>query len=119
LPGTPLYFSFETSADYFRRAASSFFSDGLTKTRETSNWGRLDLEPRLSMPVRPAPWFSLEARAVLRETYYTSRTVDTFERSFPIDPRTGEPEERIDRGSEESGAINRHFYDLEVETIGP
>lgn len=119
LPGVPLYYSFESSADAFRTKSETFFPNGLTQIRESSRWGRLDFEPRLMLPLRPVPWLSLEGRAALRQTYYTSRTIETFERTLTTDPVTGDPIETTTRESEERGSIGRSVYDLQAEVIGP
>ena len=65
------------------------------------------------------PWLSVEGTAVLRETYYTSRAIDVFSRRFAPDPLTGDPTETIGTFSRTEGAINRRFYRLQAELIGP
>jgi lipopolysaccharide assembly outer membrane protein LptD (OstA) len=82
LPGSPLYFSYQTSADWFRKSVTSFYPNGQTQNQATASWGRLDFEPKFSLPLRPLPWLSIEGVAVLRETYYTSQDTDVFTRTF-------------------------------------
>jgi lipopolysaccharide assembly outer membrane protein LptD (OstA) len=119
LPGSPLYFSYETSADWFRKSVTSFYPNGQTQNRATASWGRLDFEPRFSLPLRPLSWLSIEGTAVLRETYYTSMDTDVFTRTFGTDPLTGRTTEATESFSVSADAINRHFYQIAAEVIGP
>src|SRR5262249_15686240 len=119
LPGSPLYFSYETSADWFRKSVTSFYPNGQTQNRVTSSWGRLDFEPRFSLPLRPLPWLSIEGTADLRETYYTSQDTEVFARTFRTDPIPGPTPHTPDSFPTSLASINRHFYQLSAEVIGP
>jgi lipopolysaccharide assembly outer membrane protein LptD (OstA) len=119
LPGTPIHVAFESSADWFRSRSQSFYASGSTRTSEKTEWGRLDFEPRFMVPFSPAPWLSFEARGSLRQTYYTDRTIETFDRTFTTDPMSGDTVQEITTGEEEKGSIGRSFYKLEAEMIGP
>lgn len=100
LPGSPLFFSFETSANGFR-CDTKIERPGETALCHDATWARLDFAPLLTVPLRPLPWLSLEGRGLVRETYYTAER----------DPLTG--------GVDTSGRVDRFFYDLEMESIGP
>ena len=128
LPGSPLYFSYESSADYFRLARRSqtvsfeTAPNELTETqvRAWTDWGRLDLAPRFMLPLHPAPWLSVETSVLLRETYYTSRTIETITRTRIKDADTGDLlDEQSVTSSEGKGSVNRHYYELEADFIGP
>ena len=57
----PLYLSFNANA--------SFLSSGLTDS-ETSSYGRVDLAPELTLPLRLFPWLNLSVAAGGRATWY-------------------------------------------------
>lgn len=126
LPGTPLYFSFNSSIASFRSACdvqSVGIADivernlidsmnlktecGISRRsaaeplREGASWQRIDLTSGLAMPLHPAPWLTFEPRALLHETYYTAARV----------PETG----RIDEGQR----VGRRYYEIQGEIIGP
>lgn len=101
LPGSPLFFSFETSVNGFRCDTAIERPAGETPFCRDATWTRLDVAPLLTVPLRPFPWLSFEGRGLLRETYYTAVR----------DPATGSVDSK--------GRVDRLFYELEVESIGP
>ena len=60
---SPLYFDFDTSIDSFSKETSLF----------SATYQRLDLFPRLSAPLRLAPWIDVNPSLGLRDTLYTQR----------------------------------------------
>jgi LPS-assembly protein len=62
---TPLYFQLQSSANYFSVERSATY-DG--------SYGRADLFPELSLPLRAAPWMSLSISGGGRATWYGDST---------------------------------------------
>ena len=56
---SPLFFTLESSADYFDKG-----------DRETK-YGRADANPVISSQISPVPWIDIDANAGVRDTYYT------------------------------------------------
>lgn len=64
---TPLYFELQSSANYFSVDRTASYDD---------NYGRVDLFPELSLPLRTVPWLSLSVSAGGRATWYGDSTAD-------------------------------------------
>ena len=96
----PLYYSFESSVDILGREEHAYALDlegdgtltgqdidldGTAGGRFESDYGRLDLGTRLSLPLLPAPWLDVEAALTLRETYWTRSRVTAGEGVLAVD----------------------------------
>jgi lipopolysaccharide assembly outer membrane protein LptD (OstA) len=79
LGNSPLYFSFETSLDNFDKQTALL----------STTYQRFDLFPRLSAPLRLAPWLDVNPVVGLRDTYYTQRLgilTEDADRDGVLDP---------------------------------
>ncbi len=65
---TPLYLELQSSANYFSVDRSASYSD---------TYGRADLFPELSLPLRTVPWLSLSVSGGGRATWYGDSTDDS------------------------------------------
>ena len=95
IPQTPLYFDMMTDYNYFTRK-----TDSLSQHREQGH--RLDLHPRLYLPVSIGRYLDFESTVGVRETLY-------FPHGFednPIDPEAEEKNERM---------LSRSLFDAELK----
>jgi LPS-assembly protein len=64
--GSPLYFQFQGSGDYLELTRQSLYS---------GNYGRFDLFPQVTLPIRTIPWLSLSLTGGDRFTWYGARVL--------------------------------------------
>lgn len=84
LGGGPFYFSARSSWDSLYRNLQG----------EKRNLGRLDLHPRLSVPLTQVPWLTITPSVGFEETYYTE-------------------------GKDRNGGLSRETIDFSTQLVGP
>jgi hypothetical protein len=111
LGALPLYLSLDTTASYLQASSSDLYDIG---------YGRFDLRPELTLPVKVAPWLSMSISGGGRGTWWGE--------SVPVaddDPATPEVERRCDSGLAETGQlfcgeeVTRVFPTASAEIVGP
>jgi len=83
LARTPFYLEVESSLDYFQIDRPNSYN---------GNYGRVDLFPQVTLPIRTFPWLSLSVTGGERLTWYgdslnatqTDFTGDSLSRAFPV-----------------------------------
>ena len=103
LGNTPLYFSFETSAEGLQRRQTGL-QPGVVGLRTAPLVGRLDLAPTLSMPWHWQGW-SVRPALTLRDTFYTQRFL----------PQSSNPE----GGVIEDENLNRRSLEASFDLLPP
>jgi len=91
---SPFYYSFESSYDY------------LMDNRSGAKFHRMDVFPRLSMPVKSIPWLKIDPSFAVRETFYTQQYGIT---------ETG----LTDYGTILDDNVNRFYVNADVKITGP
>jgi lipopolysaccharide assembly outer membrane protein LptD (OstA) len=107
----PLYLSLDTTASYFQTATPGLFD---------VKYGRFDIAPELTLPLRVAPWLSLAITAAGRSTWWGDSVPSTV-----IDPESGESRRMCgDRPAADDEvfcgeSLQRNFPSARVEAVGP
>ena len=76
----PLYFQLEGAAHYI---TSEKIPDLPTVERSSTDYGRINLVPALTVPIETVPWLSLNLRAVTRATWYEKSKIPNDETADP------------------------------------
>ena len=108
----PVYFSLDSTASYLESATDDSFD---------VRYGRVDVKPQLTVPLKVAPWFSVAVSAGGRGTWWG----DSFSRST-VDEVTGETVRVCDDGEAvEAGEVycgeqlTRAFETVDAAVVGP
>ncbi len=111
LGAMPLYLSVASTASYLQNVNEGRYDIG---------YGRFDLAPELTLPVKIAPWLSLSVAAGGRATYWGESLPETR-----TDPATGTTGRFCDDRAVEAGldycgdALSRVFPTAAVDIVGP
>ena len=112
LGDTRLYLSLDSTASYLQSSSTGLYDVG---------YGRFDLAPNLTLPLRVAPWLSVALNAGGRATWWG----DTVPVSRVVDPETGARasfcgETEIEPGQAYCGeSLDRVVPNASLELIGP
>ena len=107
----PLYLSVASTASFLQNVNEGLYDVG---------YGRFDLAPELTLPVKIAPWLSLSVAAGGRATYWGESLATSG-----TDPETGLPGTFCDGTAVESGTVycgdpvTRVFPTAAVDIVGP
>jgi LPS-assembly protein len=105
------YFSLDSTAGYYFGETTDLFS---------IDYGRFDIAPGLTLPLRVAPWFSLAVSAGGRATWW-GETVPVLRR----DPETDEVRRVCEDGEAEADrlfcgeSLTRTYSTVAVDAVGP
>jgi hypothetical protein len=108
---SPLYFTLDSTASYL-----SSQTDG----RFDVTYGRFDMAPQLTVPLRVAPWLSVSASGGGRTTWWGDSLPFTV-----VDPVTGTPTRMCDDGPAADDevycgdALSRSYGTAQVDIVGP
>ncbi|KAB2963368.1 MAG: LPS-assembly protein LptD, partial [Thermoanaerobaculia bacterium] len=112
LGDTRLYLSLDSTASYLQSSSTGLYDAG---------YGRFDLSPSLTLPVRVAPWMSVALNAGGRATWWG----DTVPVSRVVDPETGARASFCDEREVATGeafcgeSLDRVVPTASLELIGP
>ena len=107
----PLYLSVDTTASFLQSMKDDSYDVG---------YGRFDVKPELTLPVKVAPWLSLAVTAGGRATWWGESVPETR-----ADPETGQNGQFCDSAPAVPGQIfcgeslTRFFPTAEAELVGP
>ena len=111
LGSSNLYLSVDTTASYLETSSSGLYDE---------RYGRLDLAPQLTLPLRVAPWLSVAVSGGGRATWWGASLPATR-----TDPETGEPasycgDQVIAPGQRFCGdSLDRVYPSASLNVIGP
>jgi lipopolysaccharide assembly outer membrane protein LptD (OstA) len=107
----PLYLSLDTTASFLQASSSGLYDIG---------YGRFDLHPELTLPVKVAPWLSMSVTGGGRGTWWGESVPVTAD-----DPATPEVERRCDAAGAAADQLfcgedlTRVFPTASAEIVGP
>ncbi len=101
----PLYFQLEGAAHYI---TSEKIPDLPAVERSSTDYGRVNLVPALTVPIETVPWLSVNLRAVTRATWY--------QKSKILEDETEDPDLV---GKIEGDALTRIVPSVGAEIVGP
>ena len=96
IPGTPLYFSFDT--EYVRLLRRTTFDPGGNETQINSGLHRADVNPVIQLPFTRWPFLTVNSSVAFRSTYWTERQASV---------------------GQVAQGISRNFADLQSRITGP
>ncbi|MCB9377442.1 MAG: LPS-assembly protein LptD [Holophagales bacterium] len=111
LGAAPLYLSVDTTASYLESSREDQYDAG---------YGRFDVKPELTLPVKVAPWLSLALTAGGRATWWGDSVPETRQ-----DPETGQFGSYCDADPAQPGQVfcgetlTRVFPTASAELVGP
>lgn len=108
---SPLYFSLDSTASYLSSETDGVFD---------VTYGRFDLAPQLTVPLRVAPWMSVAISGGGRTTWWGDSLPETV-----IDETTGTTTQVCDDGPLAAGevycgeSLSRTYATAQVDVVGP